>query len=275
MKLPPVLPNGTPLIMKNKAISLIEKLNELADFYNSPAFIPPDPIAIPHEYSRKEDIEIAGFLSATLAWGNRKTIQNSARKLLRLMDNSPYDFVINYKLEDLKGFESFVHRTFNGIDAIFFISSLANIYRNHEGLESVFNKGFQDSESISGAINYFRNIFLSTDHLPRSEKHISSPAGGSAAKRLNMYLRWMIRRDEKGVDFGLWKSIPSSALMLPLDVHTSRVGRQLGLISRKANDWKTVMEVTENLRKFDSSDPVKYDFALFGMSVEGKDFFKI
>lgn len=252
----------------------INKLNELAEFYNSPSFIESDPIAIPHEFSQKEDIEIAGFLSATLAWGNRKSIQKSARCLINLMNNSPFDFVINHQDSDLKIMESFVHRTFNGSDAIFFMSSLQNIYRKHYGLEALFTNGFMQSKSIYGALNLFRNVFLEIPHLSRSEKHISSPLTGSAAKRLNMFLRWMVRRDNRGVDFGIWNSIPMSGLMLPLDVHTGRVARELGFITRNSNDWKAVEEVMRSLRQFDATDPVKFDFALFGLSVEGKKFFK-
>jgi uncharacterized protein (TIGR02757 family) len=242
-------------------------LDELVLFYNSPSFIEPDPIAIPHKYHLKEDIEIAGFLSASLAWGNRKAIQNSARKLMNFMGNSPLDFLLNHHEKDLKIMESFVHRTFNGDDAIFFINSLSHIYRNHGGLEHVFTDGFRQNNTIFGSINYFRSVFLESAHLSRSQKHISNPASGSAAKRINMFLRWMVRKDACGVDFGLWNSIPMSALMLPLDVHTLRVGRQFGLLKRTSNDWKAVEEITEQLRILDSSDPVKYDFALFGMSV--------
>ena len=241
-------------------------LDEAVIRYNQPDFIEYDPIQIPHRFTRKEDIEIAGFLAATLAWGQRKTIVKNGDFLMDLMENSPFDFVKEGK--DFNRFSRFVHRTFNGADCVFFLNSLKNIYQNYGGLEQVFTDGFQKNETIFGALHHFRNLFLNMPHEARSRKHLSDVTTNSAAKRLNMFLRWMVRKDDTGVDFGLWRNIPMSALMLPLDVHTGDVGRALGLISRKQNDWKTVEEITGILRTFDAQDPIKYDFALFGMGIE-------
>jgi uncharacterized protein (TIGR02757 family) len=259
----------------------MERLQKLLDskylFYNKEEFIETDPIQIPRAFSQREDVEIAGFIAAAIAWGKRPMIIRNANRWLEMMDNAPYDFVMNASEEDLKPLLHFVHRTFNGDDALFFITSLQNIYKNHGGLESVFAKGMNQNfdnprnySPLFGALNYFRKVFMSSPHLARSGKHIANPMKGSAAKRLNMYLRWMIRQDEKGVDFGIWKSIEPKHLMIPLDVHSGRVARKLGLLNRKANDWKSVEELTTNLRQFDATDPVKYDFALFGMGVFGE-----
>ena len=243
-------------------------LDKAVGLYNHVDFIENDPIQIPHRFSRKEDIEIAGFLSASIAWGQRKSIIKNANLLMDLMDNSPYQFLMEEK--EFVRFNRFVHRTFNGIDCLFFLNSLKNIYQNYGGLEQVFTDGFQKNETIFGALHHFRNLFLNMPHEARSRKHLSDVTTNSAAKRLNMFLRWMVRKDDTGVDFGLWRNIPMSALMLPLDVHTGDVGRALGLISRKQNDWKTVEEVTGILRTFDAQDPIKYDFALFGMGIEAQ-----
>lgn len=244
-------------------------LEEKYHQYNNKAFIENDPVSIPHLFSRKEDIEIAGFLAATIAWGNRKSIIANASKLMTWMDHAPHDFMLHHSKKDLKPFEHFVHRTFNGKDCLFFIRSLSNIYRNHGGLEAAFGRlsegdGFELKQNIIG----FRTKFLETEHLSRSEKHISNPAQKSSAKRLCMFLRWMVRKDKKGVDFGLWKKIPASQLCLPLDVHTGNVSRHLGLLKRKQNDWQAVEEITAVLRSMDPEDPVKYDFALFGLGVD-------
>ncbi len=252
-------------------------LEDKYQYYNKPEFIETDPIQIPRDFSKKEDIEIAGFIAAAIAWGKRPMIIRNANRWLEMMDNAPYDFVMNANEEDLKPLLNFVHRTFNGDDALFFISSLQNIYKNHGGLEAVFAKGLQQKfenpknySLLYGALNYFRNVFMSSPHLARSGKHIANPSKGSAAKRLNMYLRWMTRQDKQGVDFGIWKSIEAKHLMIPLDVHSGRVARKLGLLKRKADDWKSVEELTADLRQFDANDPVKYDFALFGMGVFGE-----
>jgi uncharacterized protein (TIGR02757 family) len=236
--------------------------------YARKGFIEHDPISIPHIFSRKEDIEIAAFLTATIAWGNRKSIIANSRRLVMLMDDAPYDFVMNFETADLQRFNGFVHRTFSAEDCRFFLRSLQKIYRQRHGLESCFSIDTQDA-GLARNIIQFREVFLSTRHKARSEKHISDPAKNSACKRLCMFLRWMVRSPKEGVDFGIWKSIRPSQLMLPMDVHASRVARQLGLLTRKQNDWKAVEEVTANLRQYDPLDPVKYDFALFGAGVSG------
>lgn len=249
--------------------------DEIKDFldesyikFNHKGFIDLDPVSIPHLFTKKEDIEIAAFLAATIAWGNRKSIINNANKLMLMMDQSPHEFIVGHTKKDLKSFESFVHRTFNGQDCMFFIESLKHIYKNEGGLEKAFSNKNQD-ENIKNNIIHFRKMFLKTKHLARSEKHISNPESNSSSKRLCMFLRWMVRKDKKGVDFGIWKSIRPSQLCLPLDIHTGNVSRAVGLLNRKQDDWKAVEEITEVLKKMDSKDPVKYDFALFGLGVDG------
>jgi len=246
---------------------------ELKDFldakvsqYNNPKFIESDPIQIPHRYKLKEDIEISSFLTATIAWGNRKMIIKNANQMMTLLGNSPFDFVINHKTHHLDDFDGFVHRTFNAEDFKYFIKSLQNIYKNHDGLESVFQKHTTQT-STQTAIHEFKNIFFEIEHLPRSQKHVGDPYKGSAAKRINMMLRWLIRDDNAGVDFGLWKNISTSALSCPLDVHSGNVARKLGLLKRKQNDAKALKELDTALRELDPIDPVKYDFALFGLGV--------
>ena len=235
--------------------------------YNTVEFIHSDPVQISHRFSRKEDIEIAAFLTATISWGQRKSIINNANRLMRLMDNSPYDFLMEADEADWKTVSGFVHRTFNGNDCLFFLESLRNIYRHHHGLEAVFTNGYNNRKNIQSALQHFREVFLSTPHEVRVRKHVSDVSANSSAKRLNMFLRWMVRNDNNEVDFGLWKNIPASALMLPLDVHTGNVARGLGLLTRKQNDWKAVEEITAALRVFDAHDPIKYDYALFGIGV--------
>jgi uncharacterized protein (TIGR02757 family) len=245
---------------------ITDYLNYKADKYNCPGFIENDPVSIPHLFTKKEDIEIAGFLAATIAWGQRKSILKSARQLMAWMDNAPYDFIKNATPADVKILEKFVYRTFNGTDCVSFMEALRQVY-NHGGLERVFTEGFQKSGNIKGAIQFFRNSFISENVPARTYKHVANPEKGSAAKRLNMFLRWMVRNDNKGVDFGLWKSIHKSALMIPLDLHSGTVARKLQLLNRTQNDWKAVEELTATLRSFDRNDPVKYDFALFGIGV--------
>lgn len=240
-------------------------LDEKAELYNRLEFIETDPIQVPHGFAKKEDIEIAAFLTATIAWGQRKSIINNAKRLMRLMDNSPYDFVCNATHKELSVTDSFVHRTFNGLDCRFFIASLKNIYHNHQGLEAVFTQGFQQENTVFGTLKHFRAVFLSIPHEQRVVKHLSDVTANSSAKRLNMFLRWMVRIDHSGVDFGLWNAIPASALMLPLDVHTGDVARAYGLLARKQNDWKAVEEITAVLRQMNAEDPIRYDFALFGI----------
>lgn len=248
------------------ARELKDFLDERAERYNSPEFIETDPISIPHLFSDRRDIEISGFLIATIAWGQRVSIIKSGKRILELLDNSPFDFVSNHQAEDLRKLEGFVHRTFNSDDLLFFISSLQNIYRQLPSLEAAFLPQTGE-ENMKNALFRFRQLFLETQHLSRSEKHISNPFKNSACKRLNMYLRWMVRKDNKGVDFGIWNSISPALLSCPLDVHSANVARRLGVLKRKQNDWKAVEELDSQLRKMDQKDPVKYDFALFGLGV--------
>jgi uncharacterized protein (TIGR02757 family) len=242
-------------------------LNQKYEYYNTRDFIAADPVSIPHLFTKKEDIEIAGLFAATLAWGNRKSILKNAGTLMEKMDHQPFDFIINHQKKDLKQFETFVHRTFNALDLRFFIEGLRHLYLIHGGLESAFSK--DSGGDLKSAIGLFRKRMLEVKHLGRSEKHISDPFRKSSAKRLCMYLRWMVRSDSRGVDFGIWQSLSPSALHLPLDVHTGNVSRQLKLLTRKQNDWQAVEEITAQLRRLDPLDPVKYDFALFGLGVEG------
>jgi uncharacterized protein (TIGR02757 family) len=236
--------------------------------YNSPGFIQSDPISIPHLFTKNEDIEIAGFLSAIIAWGQRPTIIKNGNMLVEWMDFSPHDFILNFKEKDLKPFKKFVHRTFNGEDCEFFLWSLKNIYQEHQTLENAFIKGFSSSEpNVKQAINLFRKRFFEIDHPARSQKHIADPEKNSSAKRLNMFLRWMVRQDKTGVDFGIWKKIQPSQLVCPLDIHSGNTARKLGLLNRKMNDWQAAEELTTVLKSFDANDPVKYDFALFGLGV--------
>jgi uncharacterized protein (TIGR02757 family) len=241
-------------------------LDQKVDQYNTTDFLTTDPVQIPHLFSRKEDQEIAGFLSATIAWGNRKMIIKNAHNMIDLMGNAPYDFVMSHTDTDLDRLSNFVHRTFNGIDFECFVKGLQHIYKNHGGLETVFaqHQGVQD---LQESIHQLKNIFFEVPHLNRTQKHISDPKKGSAAKRIHMFLRWMVRQDHKGVDLGIWKSISPALLSCPLDVHSGNVARKLGLLTRAQNDGKAVAALDLNLRKLDPIDPVKYDFALFGLGV--------
>jgi uncharacterized protein (TIGR02757 family) len=250
-----------------------QNLKDLKDFldekvaqYNNLTFIELDPIQIPHSYTRKEDIEISGFLSSIISWGNRTSIVKNAKRMLAYMGDSPYDFIINHREQHLKQIDGFVHRTFNSVDLLTFIEGLKHLYKHKNGLEGIFVK-YQTSDSLQPAIHELKKEFFSIPHLERTRKHLPDPMTGSAAKKINMYLRWMIRNDNRGVDFGLWKSISPSILSCPLDVHSGNVARKLGLMTRKVNDAKAVTELDTNLREMDSEDPVKYDFALFGLGV--------
>lgn len=245
---------------------LKEFLDEKVILYNNPKFIESDPIQIPHQFSKKEDIEIAAFLTATISWGNRKMIIKNAFKMMELLDNSPHDFVLNHQEKDLDTFQNFVHRTFNEIDFKQFIKSLQNIYLNHNGLENVLYID-DNSNNYQTAIHQFKNVFFEINHQQRTQKHISDPLKNSAAKRINMFLRWMVRNDKTGVDFGIWQTHKPSHLSCPLDVHSGNVARKLKLLLRTQNDWKALSELDTNLRKLDKNDPVKYDFALFGLGV--------
>jgi uncharacterized protein (TIGR02757 family) len=252
--------------MKLKKQELKEFLDEKVELYNQPKFIESDPISIPHQFTKKQDIEIAGFLAATIAWGNRKMILRNANQMMDLLDRSPYEFVMNSSNDEIEMIKRFVHRTFNSTDLIYFLKALQNIYRNKGGLENTF-KTYQTADSLLPAIHEFHKIFFELSHEKRTERHVSDPFKGSASKKLNMYLRWMIRKDNRGVDFGIWNSISPSILSCPLDIHSGNVARKLGLIKRKQNDIKAVLELDSNLREMDSNDPVKYDFALFGLGV--------
>ena len=255
-----------------KATELFELLETKHDQFNRPSFIEEDPIAIPHQFTRKEDIEIAGFLTALIAWGRRASILQNARRLVEYMDWAPYDFVRGCTEEDLEKLAGFVHRTFNELDAKALMLSLKEVYQHHGGLETIFSEQIcERDESVYAGILSAREKLLNYAHVPvRTHKHVANPAKGSAAKRINMFLRWMVRKDRRGVDFGVWDKIDMGQLVCPLDVHTGNVGRKLGLLSRKQNDWKAAIELTQNLRNFCPEDPVKYDFSLFGLGVYEK-----
>jgi uncharacterized protein (TIGR02757 family) len=254
--------------MKLAEKDLKDFLEEKYEQYNRPWFIELDPVSIPHQFTKKEDIEIAGFLAATIAWGQRPTILRNANRLMELMENEPHQFVLESGKKDWKKLEGFVHRTFQYEDAIYFLRSLQNIYRNHGGLEKVF--AAKSKQDIKTGIIHFREVFLEINSAGRTAKHIANIEKNSSAKRINMFLRWMVRTDKRGVDFGIWKSLSPSLLYCPLDLHSGRVARKLGLLGRKQDDWKAVDELTINLRILDKNDPVKYDFALFGIGISGE-----
>ena len=239
--------------------------------FNNPSFIKDDPICIPHFFSKKQDIEIAGFFAAIFAWGIRKTIINKCKLLLQLMDNAPYDFCLYHNDNDIRKLEKFCHRTFNDTDLLYFISFLKFHYSKHTSLETAFFKAAIIKESnhiIEDSLNHFYQYFFSLEDVPaRTKKHIASPQRNSTCKRLNMFLRWMVRNDNKGVDFGIWKMIKPSALICPVDLHVARVSKHFNLLKRKQVDWLAAVELTEQLQKFDKNDPVKYDFALFGLGI--------
>lgn len=244
-------------------------LDEKVALFNAPLFIPKDPISIPHRFTKKQDIEIAGFFAAILAWGNRTSILNSCDKLLNAMDNEPYHFILHFQEKDLIPLQSFVHRTFNATDLFYLLHFLQNHYRENESLETAFAQFIsEDSQNIEQALIGFHNYCFSFEYAPeRTKKHIATPLRKSACKRLNMFLRWMVRKDNKGVDFGIWNNINPAQLICPLDVHSSRYARKFHLLERKQNDWNAALELTENLRLLDINDPVQYDFALFGLGV--------
>ena len=247
-----------------------KELKDFLDFkvdqYNTAEFIETDPVQIPHLFNKKEDIEISGFLTATISWGNRKSILKNANSLMELLDHAPYDFIQNHSEADLERFENFVHRTFNSRDLIYFIKAFQNIYGKHEGPEAIFSK-YSHEVSLQPAIHEFKKIFFELPHEQRTEKHVSDPLKNSAAKRINMFLRWMVRNDNRNVDLGIWDSLSPAQLSCPLDVHSGNVARKLGLLTRKQNDAKALAELDSNLRKLDVQDPVKYDFALFGLGI--------
>jgi len=244
-------------------------LDEKVELYNQPTFIPADPISIPHQFNKKPDIEIAGLFAAILAWGQRKTIINKCNELMQMMDHAPHDFVLNHQENDLKRFLSFKHRTFNPTDTLFFIAFLQSHYQENESLETAFTSG-QTGLMETYLSNFHNTLFSHPDAPNRTKKHVATPTRKSACKRLNMYLRWMVRKDNKGVDFGIWNTITPDQLICPLDVHVERVAKKLGLLQRKQPDWRAALELSENLRALDPKDPVKYDFALFGLGVMEK-----
>jgi uncharacterized protein (TIGR02757 family) len=244
-------------------------LDERVAFYNTPAFIPSDPISIPHRFSKKQDIEIAGFFAATLAWGRRSTIIANCTRLMRWMHEAPHDFILHHRPEDLKPMLGFAHRTFNATDLLFFVERLQQHYRQHESLEDAFVLGpALDTDDIGPALIHFHNYFFSGEHPARTRKHLSTPARGSACKRLCMFLRWMVRKDDAGVDFGIWTKMSPAQLVVPLDVHVARVAHRLGLIREEKANWRSALELTRTLRQWRSEDPSVYDFALFGLGAE-------
>lgn len=248
---------------------LRDLLEHLHDKYNRTEFIGPDPISVPHAFTAKEDREIAGFFAATIAWGNRKAIVKSARRMMQYMDDAPADFVRNASADDLARLRTYVHRTFNGQDFTDFVLAIRGITERFGGIGDFFESTYEAEGDMARVLSAFRREFFACGHNPHCEKHLSSVDKGAACKRINMYLRWFVRRDDRGVDFGLWRRIPMSALYLPLDVHSGNMGRALGLLTRRQNDWKATAEITASLREFDPADPVRYDFSLFGAGIDG------
>lgn len=249
-------------------IQIKEYLDTLCVRYNCEEFIAADPISVPHSFTRREDIEISAFLAATIAWGQRPTIVRNARRMVELMDQAPYQFITQHSSADLESLSGFVHRTFNDQDFIYFVQALGRIYREHGGLGHFFETRYAASTDMRVVLSEFWKLFFAPeDHPRRAERHLSSIDKGAACKRLNMFLKWMVRKDDAGVDFGLWSEIPASALYLPLDVHSAATSRTLGLLQRKQNDWRAVEQITEVLRTFDPSDPTRYDFALFSAGI--------
>jgi len=246
---------------------LKEFLDEKYLKFNNPSFIDNDPVSIPHRFSSRADREIAGFMAATIAWGRRDLILKSGTKLIQLLENAPHDFILNADKQDIERLSGFVYRTFNGQDCITFIYGLRHIFTHYNSIEDVIVEGIKLHGSLSHGLSHFRKIFFSIAHPQRSEKHIADVAAGSAGKRLFLFLRWMVRKDNRGVDFGIWNKISPSQLFIPLDLHSGNIARKTGLLTRKQNDFKSVEELTCELRKFDPTDPVKYDFALFGLGV--------
>lgn len=250
---------------------MFELLERLHDRYNNPDFIEADPISVPHSFTATLDREIAGFMAATIAWGNRRAIVQSSHRMMRYMDFAPADFVLNASESDLEHLRSFVHRTFNGGDFRDFVLALRGIITKWGSVGNYFEEHYLSSGDMRQVFSDFRRDFFASEHEARCEKHLSSIDKGAACKRLCMYLRWFVRRDDRGVDFGLWERIPMSALYLPLDIHTGRIGRELGLLGRKQSDWKAVEEITAALRNFSANDPTRYDYSLFGLGISGDD----
>jgi len=250
---------------------LREFLDKKVEEYNQTYFIKNDPISIARLFNKKQDIEIAGFFAAIFSWGNRATIINKSKELMQRMDNDPHAFITQHTENDLKKLIDFRHRTFNTADLLYFIEFLSLHYFKNKSLENAFTSGInRNDNTVENGLNAFRKYFFIYEHEKRTEKHIAAPAMNSTCKRLNMFLRWMVRRDDKGVDFGIWKNISPSQLICPIDVHVARVARKLGILKRKQTDWRAAVELTEYLRTLDKQDPVKYDFALFGLGVMEK-----
>ena len=246
-------------------------LERLHDRYNNESFIEADPISVPHSFARPVDREIAGFLAATIAWGNRRAIVQSAHRMMRYMDNAPEDFVRNATESDMEYLRTYVHRTFNGVDFQDFVRGLRHIITEWGSVGNYFETRYEEHGDLRPVFSDFRRDFFAAEHDPHCEKHLSSIDKGAACKRLCMYLRWFVRHDDRGVDFGMWRRIPMSALYMPLDIHTGRMGRNLGLLSRKQSDWKAVEELTASLRELNADDPVRYDYSLFGLGISGDD----
>ncbi|GAB3958880.1 TIGR02757 family protein [Spirosoma harenae] len=268
---------SSPQFSAGQFASLKDFLDTKADQYNRPSFIEHDPISIPHRFSQKQDIEIIGFWTAVLAWGQRPVILKKAAELINSMDGAPYDFIRNHQESDLKRFLSFKHRTFNATDALYFLHFFRDYYQTHNSLEEAFLTNKSESIDLisapveNGLIQFHDYFCRHTDFFPeRTRKHVATPARNSSCKRLLMFLRWMVRQDDRGVDFGLWTNLKPNELVMPIDVHVNRVTRHLGLLTRPQTDWKAALELTETLRQFDATDPVRYDFALFGLGVEGE-----
>jgi uncharacterized protein (TIGR02757 family) len=253
---------------KFTAESLKDFLDLKAEQFNHRGFIENDPVSVPHMFTKRQDIEIAGLFASLLAWGQRVTIIRKCKELLLAMDNDPHNFIVNHKPKDLRRFEGFKHRTFNSTDTLYFITALKSIYKQYASLEETFIVSPDETTIENGLIRFHDKFFSLKDHPHRTKKHVPTPVRKSTCKRICMYLRWMVRSDNKGVDFGLWKKISPAQLVCPCDLHVDRVSRQLKLIKRKQTDWQTALELTTNLRKFDPVDPVRYDFALFGLGVE-------
>ena len=248
-----------------------ELLERLHDRYNNESFIEADPISVPHSFTRTVDREIAGFLAATIAWGNRRAIVQSAHRMMRYMDNAPEDFVRNATEADMEYLRTYVHRTFNGVDFQDFVRGLRHIITEWGSVGNYFETRYEEHGDLRPVFSDFRRDFFAAEHDAHCEKHLSSIDKGAACKRLCMYLRWFVRHDDRGVDFGMWRRIPMSALYMPLDIHTGRMGRNLGLLNRKQSDWKAVEELTASLRELHADDPVRYDYSLFGLGISGDD----
>lgn len=248
-----------------------ELLERLHDRYNNESFIEADPISVPHSFTRPVDREIAGFLAATIAWGNRRAIVQSAHRMMRYMDNAPEDFVRNATETDMEYLRTYVHRTFNGVDFQDFVRGLRHIIIEWGSVGDYFETRYEEHGDLRPVFSDFRRDFFAAEHDAHCEKHLSSIDKGAACKRLCMYLRWFVRHDDRGVDFGMWRRIPMSALYMPLDIHTGRMGRNLGLLNRKQSDWKAVEELTASLRELHADDPVRYDYSLFGLGISGDD----